>query len=96
MKKVHKNLIETLVENFTNERLDKIACKDKEFRSSDRKLDEALKQYDELSLPEESNKVANHVFDVYGEQSARYAAIAYRQGIIDMVQLLKKIGVVGR
>lgn len=57
MKKVYKNLIETLVENFTNERLDKIAFKDKEFRSVDKRLNEALGQYDDLSLPEESNKV---------------------------------------
>lgn len=96
MKKVYKNLIETLVGNLTNERLDKIAFKDKEFRSVDRRLNESLKQYDELSLPEESNKVISHVFDAYGEQSARYAAIAYRQGITDTVQLLKKMGAIGK
>lgn len=96
MKKVYKNLIETLVENLTNERLDKIGFKDKEFRSIDKKLDEALEQYDELSLPEESNKVVSHVFDAYGEQSARYAAVAYRQGITDTVKLLKKMGDIGK
>ena len=96
MKKVYKNLIETLVGNLTNERLDKIAFKDKEFRSVDKRLNEALSQYDELSLPEESNKVVGHVFDTYGEQNARYVAIAYRQGIMDTVQLLKKMGVIGK
>lgn len=96
MKKVYKSLIETMIENFTNERLDKIAFKDKEFRSSDKKLDEAVEQYEELSLPEESDKVVNRVFDAYGEQGARYAAVAYRQGITDTVQLLKKMGVIGR
>lgn len=96
MKKIYKNLIETLVENLTNERLDKIAFKDKEFRSADKRLNEALSQYDDLSLPEESDRVVNRVFDAYGEQSARYAAIAYRQGIMDTVQLLKKMGVIGR
>ena len=96
MKKIYKNLIETLVENLTNERLDKIAFKDKEFRSADKRLNEALSQYDDLSLPEESDRVVNHVFDAYGEQSARYATIAYRQGIMDTVQLLKKMGVIGK
>lgn len=94
MKKAHKTLIETLVENLTNERLDKIALKDKEFRSSDKKLNEALKRYDELSLPEENDKVVGHVFDAYGELNAVYAAIAYRQGIEDAVQLLREIGVI--
>lgn len=96
MKKIYKSLIEPLVENLTNERLDKIAFKDKEFRSVDKKLNESLKQYDDLSLPEESDRVVNRVFDAYGEQNARYAAIAYRQGITDTVQLLKKMGVIGK
>lgn len=96
MKKVRKNLIETLVENFTNERLDKIAFKDKEFRSSDRKLDEALKQYDDLSVPEESDRVVQRAFDAYAYQSAVYAAVAYRQAIVDTVKLLKMMGVIGK
>ena len=94
MKKVHKNLIGILTENFTNERLDEIAFKDKGFRSSDRKLNESLKQYDELSLRKEDDKVMERVFDAYGEQSAKYAAIAYRQGMKDSVKLLKEIGVI--
>lgn len=90
MKKAYKNLIE----NFTNERLDKIAFRDKEFRSADRKLNESLKQYEGLSLPEENNKVVSRVFDAYGEQSARYANIAYRQGMKDVLKLLKEMGVI--
>lgn len=94
MQKVHKALLEILIENFTNERLDEIAFRDKEFRSADRKLNESLKRYDELSLPAESDKVVGQVFDAYGGQSAVYADIAYRQGIIDCVQLLKEMGVI--
>ena len=94
MKKVYKNLLETLVENLTNERLDKIAFKDKEFRSIDKKLNEALEQYDNLSLSEESDKVVSHVFDAYAGQNAVYVAIAYKQGIMDSVQLLKEMGVI--
>lgn len=96
MIKVHKPLIEILIENFTNERLDGIAFQDKKFLSAEKKLNEALKLYDKLSLPKEDDRVVSHVFDAYGEQSARYAAIAYRQGIIDAVQLLKKMGVIGK
>lgn len=94
MQKVHKTLLEILIENFTNERLDEIAFQDKEFRSSDKKLNEALERYDNLSLPEESDKIVNRVFDAYADQNAVYAAIAYKQGIIDSVQLLKAMGVI--
>lgn len=94
MKKVYKSLIETLIENLTNERLDKIAFRDKIFRSTDKKLNEALRMYNKLFLSKEDDNVVSNVFDAYAEQSARYAAIAYRQGIIDTVHLLKRIGVI--
>ena len=94
-KKMHmKNIYEILIENLTNERLDGIAFRDKKFRSAEKKLKEALKLFDKLSLPKEDAKVVGHVLDAYAAQSARYAAIAYRQGIEDAVKLLKKMGVI--
>lgn len=89
MKKIYK----ILIENLTNERLDKIAFRDKEFRSADKKLNKALKLYDKLSLPKEDAKVVSRVFDAYVAQNARYAELAYKQGIKDTVKLLKKIEV---
>ncbi|MCH5250555.1 MAG: hypothetical protein J1E98_11505 [Lachnospiraceae bacterium] len=94
MKKAYKNLTETLIENFTNERMDKIAFQDKKFRLADKKLDEALKLYNKLSLSKDDDKVVGHVFDAYAVQSARYAALAYKQGIEDAVQLLKEMDVI--
>lgn len=94
MKKIHKTLPEILVENFTNERLDEKAFRDKEFRSSDRKLHEALERYGRLSLPKGIDKVVSRVFDAFAEQNAVYVGIAYMQGMKDAVELLKKIGVI--
>lgn len=94
MKKAHKSLIEILVENFTNERLDQIAFKDRGFRSSDRKLNEALEQYDKMLLPKGAAKVISRVFDVFAAQNAVYVGLAYMQGMKDAVELLKKIGVI--
>ena len=89
-----KSIYRILIENLTNERLDGIAFRDKRFRLAEKKLNEALKLYDKLSLPKEDANVVSHVFDAYAAQSARYAAIAYRQGIEDAVKLLKKMGVI--
>lgn len=36
----------------------------------------------------------NRIFDLYGAHNARYAALAYRQGITDTVQILKEIGII--
>ena len=83
-----------MIENFTNERLDKIAFKDKGFRSADRRLHEALEQYDGLSLRKEDGKVVSHVFDAYADQNAVYVGLAYMQGMKDAVELLKEMGVI--
>ena len=88
-----KNIHEILIENLTNERLDKIVFRDKEFRLADKKLNKALKLYDKLSLPEDDAKVVSRVFDAYAAQSARYVSLAYRQGMKDTVKFLKKVEV---
>lgn len=89
-----KNIYDVLIENLTNERLDEIAFLDKKFRSADKKLDEALKLYAKLPVTEEDAKVVDRVFDAYAAQNARYAALAYKQGIEDAIQLLKEMGVI--
>lgn len=87
-----EDIFEILVENFMEERLDDIALKDDEFCSENKKLDESLKKYHELPLSKEEVKVIDHAFNMYAAQSAKYAALAYRQGLIDAVRLLKAIG----
>ena len=94
MKKAYKSLIDIMIENLTNERLDEIAFKDKRIQSADRELNESLKHYAELSLPEESDEVVSRVLDAYGEQSTAYAALAYTQGMKDAVKFLKEIRVI--
>ena len=89
-----KNIYKVLTENLINERLDEIAFQDKKFRSADKKLDEDLQMYVKLPLTEGDAKVVEQVFDAYAAQSARYAELAYRQGIEDAVQLLKEMGVI--
>lgn len=89
-----EDILQILIENCTNERLDQIAYEDEDFCAIDAKLNNALKQYDNLSLSEQAAKEISHVFDMYAAQNARYTAIAYKKGIEDSVQLLKEMGVI--
>lgn len=91
-----EDIFEILVENFMEERLDDIALKDEGFCRENKKFEESLKKYYNLQLPEEETEVINHALNMYAAQSAKYASLAYRQGIIDTVKLLKKMGVIGR
>lgn len=91
-----KDVYQVLVEHLMNERLDRIASQDKEFSTISEKLDEVLEQYHELGLSEKDAGVIDRVFELYAAQCAKYAECAYRQGIVDSVQLLKEMGVIGK
>lgn len=89
-----KDVYQILIENFTNERLDKIAYQDNDFALLDKRLDKLLNRYDTLSIPRKQTRIIDKAFDAYAAQSARYAALAYKQGIEDAVVILKEIGVI--
>ena len=89
-----RDLMEIIIENLTNERLNEIVFQDEDFCMIDSQLEEALSHYDTLTISKQDVKEINRIFDLYGAHSARYAALAYRQGITDTVQILKEIGII--
>lgn len=91
-----KDVYQILIENLTNERLDRIALQDKDYSAINEELDEVLKQYDILELSEKDADVINKAFELYGAQCAKHAHVAYRQGMEDAVDLLKEMGVIGK
>lgn len=90
------NIYEILVENFMEERLDDFALEDEGFCQENKKFEESLKKYHDLQLPKEETEVIDHAFDMYAAQSTKYAELAYRQGMKDVVRLLKAIGLFER
>lgn len=91
-----ENVYQVLIENLTNERMDRIALQDKDFCIINAKLDEVLEQYHKLELTENDTGVINEAFELYAAQCAKYAHVAYRQGMEDAVDLLKEMGVIGK
>lgn len=89
-----KNIYDVIIENCTNERLDEIVFQDEDFCTIDSQLDEALSHYDTLTISKQDVKEINRIFDLYGAHSARYAALAYRQGLQDSVELLKGLKII--
>lgn len=89
-----RDLMEIIIENLTNERLDEIVFQDEDFCSIDAQLDEALAKYNNLSITKQDAKLINEIFDLYVAHSARYAALAYRQGLEDSIHLLKAIDII--
>lgn len=91
-----KDVYQILIENLTNERLDRIALKDKDFCIINAQLDEVLEQYHKLELTEKDTGVIDGAFELYAAQCAKYVACAYRQAMEDTVDLLKEMGVIGK
>lgn len=89
-----RDLMEIIIENLTNERLDEIVFQDEDFCAIDAQLDEALAHYDTLSISKQDVKEINRIFDIYVAHGARYAALAYRQGLQDSVELLKGLKII--
>ena len=85
-----------LIENLTNERLDRIALQDKDYSAINEELDKVMEQYDKLELSEKDAEVINAAFELYAAQCAKYAVCAYRKGMDDAVELLKEMGVIGK
>ena len=82
--------LDILVNAGTGARLDQIAAKTAEFAKTDREYSKAAKKMDQLDLSKEQRRVIISMNDAFAAQSAAYAEIAYRQGIIDALDLLEQ------
>ena len=82
--------LDILVNASTGERLGQIAAKNAEFAKTDREYSKAAKKMDQLDLSKEQRRVIIEMNDAFAAQSSIYAEIAYRQGIIDALDLLEQ------
>lgn len=87
---MERKISEILVEYGTNERLDRIAGKDKEYMQIREELDKAMQRKEALSL--EMNEAEERITSLEGEMMACYTKLAYEQGLKDAGEILKKCG----
>lgn len=88
------NILEILIENATNERLDEIAFLGEEYCIIDAQLNTAQQEYANLNLSEEDTKIIDKMLCLSTAHSARYSTLAYKQGLEDAVSLLKFMGII--
>ena len=82
--------LDFLVEACTAGRLDQIAAKNAEFVKADKEYAKAAKKMDQIGLSKEQRSVIIDMNDALAAQSAVYAEIAYKQGLIDALDLLEQ------
>ena len=91
-----RNVYKSMVKSLTGERMDEIVIRNKRYRKANKRYEEALKRWKELQLSEKDDRVVDNALNTLAAQDAVYSELAYRQGMKDVVQLLKDIGVIGK
>lgn len=82
-----------LIMQTSSQRFQEIQYIDKDYRSTHSNLQEKLRQLDSLDLSEENTVLIDELLTACNEESSSVCRLAYRQGYLDCVFLLKEIGV---
>lgn len=88
-----ESMLEYLTEWGVNDRLDTVLLKDEEYRMISERINKYSQEYRKVDLNEEQQEIIEGLLESYHESSARYGHLAYRQGVLDCVQLLKEMKV---
>ena len=89
MKKL-RSLLDILIENGTNERLDQIAFANREYQKTARQASKTFENFSD-SLTPAQKKLFNAYSVNQNALSAQYSQLAYEQGLKDCAQLWTKL-----
>lgn len=82
-----KRVLEIVMENLMNERLDDLVQNVEKYKQAERKADEAINMLEQI-LDREQQKALDHYLSAENHRAAVYAEISYRQGMKDLLSLL--------
>lgn len=85
-----KDIMAIIVENLTNERLDKIIEQAEEYREAEQK-EKQLSEIFENMLDREQRKAFDQYQTAENGRSAVYIALTYQQGMKDIIELLMSL-----
>lgn len=91
---VVNNANESLLEGLYKERvetiLQEILSKDEKYRKVDEETKQKIKEIEQIELSNEEWEIIRRALSAANARSAEYGRVAYRQGFLDAVSLLKK------
>ena len=85
-----KKILDIIVENLTNERLDSLVFANDEYKKIMQKFEESSQIFEDSLTPEQHKKFVQFMDD-YNAQSALYARLAYKQGMRDVAELWQEL-----
>lgn len=70
--------------------LQEVFCKDQQYQEVYEETEKVLQKIKEVDRNREEQEIFDRIFSVMNERSMEYGRIAYRQGFLDAVDLLRK------
>lgn len=86
----NKSLLEGLYKERVETILQEILRKDEKYRKVDEETKQKIKEIDQIELDKKEWEIIDRALSATNSRSAEYGRIAYRQGFLDAVSLLKK------
>lgn len=86
----NKTLLEGLYKERVEHALKDVLEKDEKYRQVNEITKQKIKEIDKLELSQSEWKIIDRALSATNERSAEYGRVAYRQGFLDAVSLLKK------
>lgn len=84
------NILDILIDNCTNERLDKIVFANDEYKKLLEQYNKSSQSFEDSLTPEQKKIFDTFTVD-YNALSAMYARLAYEQGLRDIVALWNEL-----
>lgn len=82
-----KQVLDIIIENLTNERLDEIVRSVEEYRQAEEETDRTISVLEGM-LDKEQNKTLDRYLCAENHRAAVYTEISYKQGMKDLVSLV--------
>lgn len=86
----NKTLLEGLYKERVEHALKDVLEKDEKYRQVNEITKQKIKEIDKLELSQSEWKIIDRALSATNERNAEYGRVAYRQGFLDAVSLLKK------
>lgn len=86
----NKTLLEGMYKERVEKSLQEILCKDKKYQKVNEETRQKIKDIDKIELSKDEWEIIDRALSATNERSAEYGRVAYRQGFLDAVSLLRK------
>lgn len=85
--RMDKQVLEIIMENLMNERLDDIVGSSEKYKQAEQEVDRVMNSLENM-LDQEQQNILDSYLCAENHRSAVYAEISYRQGMKDLLSLL--------